>query len=840
MASPMRAESLFPAGAGSVSQARRLTREKLLEWGAGDLVDSAALIVSELVTNAVVHAGTPVRLVLRLQGHELRLEVEDQHPARMIPVVPGLYSEHADHGRGLMITRSLSSAWGVDYTATTKRVWARCELTADGAAHMPRPSTPLVDVEAVRVAVVQVAGGGVLTHWNDDATALFGWEAAEVVGRRATELLDLTDEDHAGGDHGEPGTSPPWQGILEVACKDGSTATVFGSRVLRENGEGTVILLVPEEHRGLLEHPRPVATVVPAAAPPVGLRDDSLVRLGVEEYLSLAVERARDPVSADATYLLLSHDVDDELEVVAVSGLPDSVRGVRVAPGAPGGPDPVRPQTPLLVPDLARLSVPILDGAELRSLVVVPLVVEGMTIGALAAASTLVDGFTPDHVQLLQQFAGSVALAADRARLKASERERRGWLGFIADAGDLLAGSLDQQMTMAITGQIVVPRIATWCSIHASDQRGRPVLQHVWHEDERQVDTLRSALATMSPDQLTGTEDAVPGYSVTGIPLVARGRQIGLLTTGRPSGEPLRGEFYLVAESIARRAALAIDNARAHGNLQAVGRALQESLLPPSVPTTPGLDIGLVYEPAGVDAVVGGDFYDLFPVGHETWCYVVGDVCGTGAEAAAVTGLARHTIRALVCAGFPDAATLERLNMAILDEGTRGRFLPLTCGLIQLRGGEVPLSLVNAGHPPPFLVDPSGDVQELGRPQALLGAIDTVAYAAEDHVLSRGDLLVALTDGVLERRDADHMLGEGRLTEELALMTQMPAQAVAERIRRLVVEFSAAPQQDDMAIMAIRVELGATSSPHDDDGGAGRSAHRNGGAGAGRSDLMGS
>jgi serine phosphatase RsbU (regulator of sigma subunit) len=327
---------------------------------------------------------------------------------------------------------------------------------------------------------------------------------------------------------------------------------------------------------------------------------------------------------------------------------------------------------------------------------------------------------------------------------------------------------------------------------------------------------------------------------VTNIPLVARGRQIGLMVIGRPNGQPLRGEFFLVAESIARRAALAIDNARAHGNLQAVGRALQESLLPPSVPTAPGLDIGVVYEPAGIDAVVGGDFYDLFPVGHETWCFVVGDVCGTGAEAAAVTGLARHTLRALVCAGFPVPAALERLNTAILDEGARGRFLTLTCGVLQLRRGEVHLSLVNAGHPPPFLVKGSGDVRELGRPQALLGAIDTVAYAAEDHVLSRGDLIVALTDGVLERRDGDHMLGEGVLAEELPLMAQLPAQAVVDRIRRLVLEFSATPQQDDMAIMAIRVQMGATTPLHDGDGGSTGSVVRTGRAHAGPGDVVGS
>jgi serine phosphatase RsbU (regulator of sigma subunit) len=294
--------------------------------------------------------------------------------------------------------------------------------------------------------------------------------------------------------------------------------------------------------------------------------------------------------------------------------------------------------------------------------------------------------------------------------------------------------------------------------------------------------------------------------------LVARGKEIGFLTIGRPAGKLLPSEFYLVAESIARRAALAIDNARAHGDLQAAGRALQESLLPPSLPTAPGFDIGVVYEPAGEDTAAGGDFYDLFPVGKGTWCFVVGDVCGTGAEAAAVTGLARHTIQALARAGLPIAATLERLNTAILDEGARSRFLTLVCGTLHLEGGRVQLDLVNAGHPPPFLVDPEGRVREIGTPQTLLGVVDHVAYVSERHALGRGDLLVAVTDGVLERRDGDRMLGEEAFADELARTAHLPAQAVAERIRRLVAEFTDAPQHDDMAIMAIRVQTGAASS----------------------------
>jgi serine phosphatase RsbU (regulator of sigma subunit) len=267
----------------------------------------------------------------------------------------------------------------------------------------------------------------------------------------------------------------------------------------------------------------------------------------------------------------------------------------------------------------------------------------------------------------------------------------------------------------------------------------------------------------------------------------------------------LRDDVLLVTESIARRAALAIDNARAHGALLATGQALQASLLPPSLPDVPGLEVGVVYEAAGEGAAAGGDFYDIFPVENGTWCFVVGDVCGTGAEAAAVTGLARHTIRSLTRAGFPVAPTLERLNSAILDEGERARFLTLVCGLFRHEGSRVQINLVNAGHPAPFVTGADAGVRRIGSPQLLLGVMDQVTYVPEEHVLERGELLVALTDGVLERRNGSLMLDDSGVATELATMGELPAQAVAERLRRLVVDFADSPQSDDIAILALRV-----------------------------------
>ncbi|MGH3333737.1 MAG: SpoIIE family protein phosphatase [Nocardioidaceae bacterium] len=803
---PMRAHHTFAADARSVSQARLFAREKLEEWGAGDLVDSATLLVSELVTNAVVHTGTTARLGLRLDSQTLRLEVEDRHPGRSLPTGTEKPTEDAESGRGLLITSALASAWGVEYTATSKSVWAL--LARDRAPATQEISSPERETseDGLRVAAVEMSDGGVVTAWNHDATVMFGWTPEEAVGLAFEEIVDPMPGDRPPSELTTSESASPWQGTYAVVRKDGTPELVFASHVSAGRGHGSVALLVPASRRSLLEHPVTAPRAPRTRSDPLGIREDVLLRLGIDDYLSLAVERVRDPISADASYLLLVRDFDDEFEVKAVSGLPDSLRGTRLDVGSAGVPDPRTPHLPVVVPDLSDLEVPLLQGTDLRSLVVVPVVVEGRVIGALAAASERAESFTDDQSVELQRFADSIAVAADRARLQTSERERRSWLSFLAEAGDLLAGSLDQSMTMAITGQIVVPRLATWCAVHLDDERGKSVLEQVWHADEQLVEPLLEALEDTSPDQLGDSVDMLLGESVTVIRMIARGRQVGFLTLGRPKDNPLRSEVFIVAESIARRAALAIDNARAHGDLLAVGQALQQSLLPSSLDIPPGLDVGVVYEAAGESTSAGGDFYDLFPLGGGMWCFVVGDVCGTGAEAAAVTGQARHTIRALAQAGFPVPAILERLNTAILAEGSRARFLTLVCGTFHLEGRRLKASVVNAGHPPPFVVRNHGDVTQIGRPQSLLGVLDHVEYDAEHHVVERGELLVVVTDGVLERRRNGHMIGEEGLSTELAHAAHLPAQAVAERIRRMVVDFTAAPQRDDMAILVVRLE----------------------------------
>ncbi|WP_246267238.1 PP2C family protein-serine/threonine phosphatase [Nonomuraea typhae] len=387
------------------------------------------------------------------------------------------------------------------------------------------------------------------------------------------------------------------------------------------------------------------------------------------------------------------------------------------------------------------------------------------------------------------------------------EESARGphWLGFLADASDLLAGTLDPDMVPAIIAQIVVPRLSSWCAVYTTDSVVGPLrLAYLWHADEARIDRLREDLTAIGIHE-AGTRTAALHFAdsqVLAVPLTARGRQLGMMYLGR--ADRFADEVVQFAEDIGRRAALAMDNARLYAQQAAANRALQRSLLPPNEPEVPGLDYGVVYEPAGEANEVGGDFYDLFAA-DGTWRFAIGDVCGTGPEAAAVTGLARHTLRLLAREGYGVAAVLGRLNQAILEEGERARFLTLLHGDITPVSDGLEVRLVSAGHPEALRLKPSGVVEAVTTPQSLLGVFPEVVFEADTLHLDHGDVLLAVTDGVTERRSGGRLLDDGGgLAKLLAECVGLSARAVAERIRRAAEDFAPEPSADDLAILVLR------------------------------------
>jgi len=289
-------------------------------------------------------------------------------------------------------------------------------------------------------------------------------------------------------------------------------------------------------------------------------------------------------------------------------------------------------------------------------------------------------------------------------------------------------------------------------------------------------------------------------------PLSARGRVYGAISVGSiESGRVFGPTDLAFLEELGRRAGLAIDNARLYSQLASTNRKLQELLLPPDLPPIEGVTTAARYLAAG-DNEVGGDFYDLFVAIDGTWVALVGDVQGKGATAAGMTGLARHTLRAVALHERAPAAVLSDLNRALMASDHADSFLTLAYLRLQPSGHGIATRMALGGHPPPFIVRANGSVEQVGRPGPLLGVFDEVACPEVMCHLGPADAIVLYTDGVTERRSGHQFLGEDGLATLLAGYGAAPADEIAEAVREAVENFDSTPPRDDMAVLVLRVD----------------------------------
>ncbi|MFI7291618.1 SpoIIE family protein phosphatase [Streptomyces anulatus] len=460
-----------------------------------------------------------------------------------------------------------------------------------------------------------------------------------------------------------------------------------------------------------------------------------------------------------------------------------------------------------------------------------------------------------------------LAPAARRTERDDAVWDSRGAPAFLAEASDLLAGQLDEDLVAAIAGQLLVPRLADWCAIWLETEGGGPAaeprLARVWHSDETGTEPLRAALereplrlpagvgsgpvpvpvpwpAHPAEADRADREDRADAPAPPPIPggrdgaalafrITAGGRALGTVLVGREGVAQVPEAVASLIEDFVRRLGLAVGAARAYTRQATISRILQRGLLPSKVAEIPGVTSALVYEPSD-DGVVGGDFYDIFLCPGDRWCFVLGDVQGSGPEAAVVTGLARPWLRLLSREGFGVGEVLDRLNRLLLDDameaaeaaalmvaaaggqqlhdGTQSRFLSLLYGeVVPLPDGGVRCTVASAGHPLPLLLRPDGSVRPAAEPQVLLGVVEDVAYESQVFDLAPGDTLLCVTDGVTERRSGPLMFDDGDgLARVLAGCAGLPAEATAERIRRAVHEFAEQPPDDDVALMVLHAD----------------------------------
>ncbi|MEU4773503.1 SpoIIE family protein phosphatase [Micromonospora sp. NPDC023644] len=407
-----------------------------------------------------------------------------------------------------------------------------------------------------------------------------------------------------------------------------------------------------------------------------------------------------------------------------------------------------------------------------------------------------------------------LSLHLENDRLRRADVRRQAWLTFLAEASELLAQSLDVELTMALVPQLVVPRLGQWCAVHTTDEWGRLRLAAASHADESVLPQLHQVLEETGPDSVqarlreasrNGTQMPL-GAPMEGfaVPLIARGQRLGTLAVGRHQRHRHDPDEVAVLEDVARRSALAIENARIHAERRRVAHTLQQSLLPPVLPVVEGIGFAAEYVPTGGDVDVGGDFYDVVPLPDGRWLVVIGDVSGKGVQAATVTGLVRDVIRVLVGDGKPLPEALARVNETLFERGG-GRYCTLALAAVGPGdGNQLDVSLHLAGHDRPVLLPAGGGARFVGTGGTALGLLDSIASPTAVVPLDPGDALVFYTDGVTERRRGRELFGTDRLRDAAAPLAGYSADVIAARLRSTAIGFSTEAPRDDIAILVLR------------------------------------
>jgi len=456
---------------------------------------------------------------------------------------------------------------------------------------------------------------------------------------------------------------------------------------------------------------------------------------------------------------------------------------------------------------LARFGrTPRVDAATIR----VPLTVQRPYSGELELDASPIGYAQPLATIVAERF----SLHLENDRLRRTDLRRQTWLTFLAEASELLAQSLDVNLTMALIPQLVVPRLGQWCAVHTTDAWGRLQLAAATHADEGSLAALYAMLAETGAESIQarlddasrlGTQIMLGASEGLAVPLIARGQPLGTLAIGRHLKHRHDADEVAVLEDVARRAALAIDNARIHDERRKIARTLQASLLPPTLPKVEGIGFAAEYVPTGSE--VGGDFYDVVPSGDDHWIVVVGDVSGKGVQAATVTGLVRDVIRILVDDGKPMNEILSRVNRTLVQRGG-GRYCTLAMASVTQKPDKtLDVCLHLAGHDRAVLVRADGNTSFVGEGGTALGLLETISSPNVGLALHPGDSLIFYTDGVTERRRGRELFGAARLRDAAAPLAGYPADVMAARLRSTTINFSVEEPRDDIAILVLRNDI---------------------------------
>lgn len=431
-------------------------------------------------------------------------------------------------------------------------------------------------------------------------------------------------------------------------------------------------------------------------------------------------------------------------------------------------------------------------------------------------------GLTPVPTQSFEQclLQEIDAVAAARARA-----ERAARLYTVASA---LAGAITPEAVAdAVLSEGVAALGASGGGMMLGTDTDRLAVPGTVGYDDRLVASLRSespaaelpaavALRTGSPVWLESVEERDTRFpelvdleqrtvAMCAVPLQVGDRRLGALRFSFSEQRLFDEDERRFVLALAAQAAQALDRAQLYEDRSELSRRLQRSLLPPDLPDIPGIDLAAVYHPLGDGIEVGGDFYDVWALGNGRWAFALGDVCGTGPEAAALTALVRNALRALTTPTADVAAVLRRLNEVLIQSGGEfeERFCTVVFGIISPRTDGVMLHMATGGHPEPLLVRADGNCSLVPSGGSLLGVLPRVDLVTKDILLRPGDSIIFYTDGVTEARSGRRMFGEEGLVDS-ACRGGAGANAIAAGIERAVLDHVGGHLEDDLAVLVFR------------------------------------
>jgi GAF domain-containing protein/anti-sigma regulatory factor (Ser/Thr protein kinase) len=475
-------------------------------------------------------------------------------------------------------------------------------------------------------------------------------------------------------------------------------------------------------------------------------------------------------------------------------------------------------------------------GEPLGSTIVVPLEIRGEKFGAIAFVERRAERLVGEAgLQLAELIAKRTATAMESARLYERERRTAKHLRYIADAGKRLSTSLDLQATLDVLCELAVPELADVAIVNLCSADGPPYvaalsfaeaeLAPVADELRGRVFLQRLVSDALLPAFLTGQPQIVrevddeylsacvveamlpparrfgSGASLVTLPLVSEGTLLGSLSlfVTRDKLEREYTEFDIpFLQELAQRGALAIRNAQNYGREHRVADILQKASLPVSLPLIPGLRFSSVYEPGKSEAHIGGDWYDAVRLADGRVVISIGDVAGSGLEAAVTMGNLRHVLRGVAQIDADPITILDAADKTLRAE--HGRMVTAFVGVLD--PVTLALTYASAGHPPPYLRTPDGAIRQLPCSGLPLGLRERNEEPARSVELERGSLLVLYTDGLTEStRDIE--AGERRLESALDQLVCDAATDAARAIHDAVL--GAGMPGDDVAILAIEI-----------------------------------